>query len=290
MNDGRATEAPEPTALLTVAALVAFAANSILCRLALRNGSIDPASFSAVRLISGAATLLLLVRLRRSRPAPRWSGSWSGATALFLYAVPFSFAYLSLGAGTGALLLFGAVQITMVLASVRRGARPRPGQWIGLGIAFGGLVYLFLPGITAPSPVGAILMLGAGAAWGCYSLQGHDAADALAETAGNFARSVPLVLGVWLIALATVHARPSGILWALLSGAVASGTGYAIWYRALRRLSSVSAAVVQLAVPLLAGVGGILLLDEHLTFRLAVAAVLVLGGIGVTIAARVAPA
>lgn len=286
MNNDGATLGPDPTALLTVAALVAFAANSILCRLALRDGSIDPASFSSVRLISGAATLLLLVRLRHRRSTPRWPGSWSGAAALFLYAVPFSFAYLSLGAGTGALLLFGAVQITMVLASVRRGVRPRPGQWIGLGIAFGGLVYLFLPGITAPSPVGAVLMLGAGTAWGFYSLQGHGAADALAETAGNFARSVPLVLGVWLVALSTVHARPSGILWAVLSGAVASGSGYAIWYRALRHLSSVSAAVVQLAVPLLAGVGGILLLDEHLTFRLAVAAVLVLGGIGVTIAGR----
>ncbi|MGB7212366.1 MAG: DMT family transporter [Gemmatimonadales bacterium] len=274
------------TPTLTAMALTAFAANSILCRLALRNGSIDAASFSAIRIAAGATSLLLLLQLRRPGHATRPRGSWAGAAALALYGVPFSFAFLSLSAGTGALLLFSAVQITMVLASMLRGVRPRPGQWAGLALAFGGLVYLFLPGITAPAPLGAVLMLVAGTAWGVYSLRGHGAQDALAETTGNFMRAVPVVWVVWLVAFASVHVQPTGIIWAVLSGAVASGIGYVIWYAALRHLSSVTAAAVQLAVPLLAGLGGILLLDERLTFRLAVAAVLVLGGIGMTIAGR----
>ncbi|HSC58392.1 MAG TPA: DMT family transporter, partial [Gemmatimonadales bacterium] len=173
-----------------------------------------------------------------------------------------------------------------VLASLRKGQRPRPLQWAGLGAAFGGLVYLFLPGLSAPAPIGAALMLAAGVAWGIYSLRGHRSADALAETAGNFARAVPLALITVLIVLPSLHARPSGVAWAALSGAIASGLGYAIWYRALRMLTSVTAAVVQLAVPLLAGVGGVALLGEPLTLRLAVAAVLVLGGIATTIVGR----
>lgn len=277
------------TALLTVTALIAFAANSILCRLALRSGSIDPATFSTVRLGSGALVLALLLRLRHP-PATRERGSWGSAALLFLYAVPFSYAYLSLGAGTGALLLFGAVQVTMLLVAIRRGQRPRPLQWLGLSVTFGGLAWLLLPGVTAPSPIGAALMLVAGAAWGFYSLRGHGAADALGQTAANFLRSFPFVAIVWLLALSALHVQATGILWATLSGALASGIGYAIWYRALPHLSSVTAAVVQLAVPLLAGLGGILLLDEHLTLRLTIAAVLVLGGIGITIAARRKPA
>ncbi|HEV2292094.1 MAG TPA: DMT family transporter [Gemmatimonadales bacterium] len=272
--------------LLTTTALVAFAANSLLCRVALRSGSIDAASFSTVRIATGAAMLLLLVGLRRAPAKPRWPGSWVSAAALFLYAVPFSFAYLRLGAATGALLLFGAVQITMVLAAVLRGQRPRPMQWAGLGAAFGGLIYLFLPGLSAPAPLSAALMLAAGIAWGVYSLRGHGTADALAETAGNFARAVPLVLLLALATLPALHARPSGIAWAALSGAVASGLGYAVWYQALRALTSVTAAVVQLAVPVLAGIGGVALLGEQLTLRLAAAAVLVLGGIGMTILGR----
>lgn len=277
------------TAGLTATALVAFAANSILCRLALRAHTIDPATFTAVRLLAGAVTLTLLVSLRRGTAAPQ-HGSWLSAAALFFYAAPFSFAYLSLGAGTGALILFGAVQLTMLLVAIRRGQRPRPIQWLGIIVAFGGLAWLLLPGITAPSPVGATMMLVAGASWGVYSLRGHGASDALGLTAGNFARSLPLVLVLWLVALSQLHAEPAGILWATLSGAVASGIGYAIWYRALPYISSVTAAVVQLSVPLLAGLGGILLLGEQVTLRLAVAAVLVLGGIGVTIFGRRAAA
>lgn len=282
----RSTPSRGVNATLTATALVAFAANSLICRVALRDGSIDAASFSAVRLAAGAATLLFLLAIRRTPVGARRPGSWASAAALFLYAVPFSFAYLSLGAATGALLLFGAVQLTMVLAAVRNGQRPRPVQWLGLGAAFGGLVYLFLPGLSAPSPAGAALMLAAGVAWGIYSLRGHRTADALAETAGNFARAVPLALATVLIFFPTLHARPSGVAWAALSGAVASGLGYAIWYRALRMLTSVTAAVVQLAVPLLAGMGGVALLGEQLTLRLAASAVLVLGGIAMTILGR----
>lgn len=273
------------TAPLTLLALVAFAANSILCRLALRNGSIDPASFSAVRIAAGAGMLWLLVRRRRTG---RMAGSWRSACWLVLYAVPFSIAYLHLSAGTGALLLFGAVQITMVLGSIARGRRPHAAQWLGLVTALAGLVYLFLPGLTAPAPVSAALMLAAGIAWGLYSLAGHGASDALADTAGNFAWAVPLVLAFWLGAHGGAHLERAGVGWALISGAVTSGLGYAIWYRALPHLTSVTAGVVQLAVPILAALGGVLLLDEHLTVRLVAASVLVLGGIAVTI--RPAPA
>ncbi|MFI5234766.1 MAG: DMT family transporter [Gemmatimonadales bacterium] len=273
------------TPLFTAVALVAFAGNSLLCRLALRSHSIDAASFSAVRLAAGAGMLALLLHWRQAS-APRQTGSWISGGYLLLYAVPFSFAYVSLSAGTGALLLFGAVQLTMVLVAIRRGQRPGTVQCIGLLVAFGGLAYLCLPGITAPSPVGAALMLVAGIGWGLYSLRGHGSADALGQTAGNFARTIPLVLVVWLVASPSVHLEPGGILWALLSGAVTSGLGYAIWYKALPHLSSVTAAAVQLAVPLLAGVGGILLLDEEFTLRLAMASVLILGGIGVTIIGR----
>lgn len=278
------------TALFTALALIAFAANSILCRLALRAHTIDPATFTAVRLLAGAVTLVVLVSLRQKPSTASQHGSWLSAAALFLYAAPFSFAYLSLGAGTGALILFGAVQLTMLLVAIRRGQRPRPIQWLGIIIAFGGLAWLLLPGITAPSPLGAALMLAAGASWGIYSLRGHGAIDALGLTAGNFARSLPLALVLWLVALSQLHVEPAGILWATLSGAVASGIGYAIWYRALPYISSVTAAVVQLSVPLLAGLGGILLLGEQVTLRLAVAAILVLGGIGVTILGRRAAA
>jgi drug/metabolite transporter (DMT)-like permease len=269
-----------PVSALTLLALVAFAANSILCRLALRSGSIDPASFSAVRIASGAAVLLFLMRLRRTG---RMAGSWRSAAWLVLYAVPFSIAYLHLGAGTGALLLFGAVQVTMVVAAILRGRRPSMVQWYGLALALAGLVYLFLPGLTAPAPLSAALMLAAGIAWGCYSLAGHGASDALAETAGNFAWAVPLVVAFWFGARSGVHAQPAGIGWALVSGAVTSGLGYAIWYRALPHLTSVTAAIVQLAVPILAAVGGVVLLDERVTVRLLIASALVLGGIALTI-------
>jgi drug/metabolite transporter (DMT)-like permease len=274
------------TAACTALALLAFAGNSILCRLALRREAIDPASFSSVRLVAGALTLAFLVRWTRGAPRPQAGPSWISAAALFLYAVPFSFAYVSLDAGVGALLLFGAVQLTMILAAVRRGDRPGRVQWLGLALASGGLLYLVLPGLSAPPPAGSALMLLAGMAWGIYSLRGGDATDPLAETAVNFARAVPLALVVSLLTPARLHIERSGFVLALASGAVASGLGYVLWYQALRGLSAVTASVVQLSVPVLAAVGGILLLDERVTSRLLLAALLVLGGVGLAILGR----
>jgi len=269
----------------TALALCAFAANSVLCRLALSHGSIDPASFSTVRLMSGALTLLVIVQARS------WSGSpaapsWISAAILFGYAVPFSFAYVSLSTGTGALLLFGAVQVTMLFAAIRRGDRPGPAQWLGLCTAFGGLVWLVLPGVTAPSHGGAGLMLLAGIAWGVYSLRGRGVGDPLGQTASNFLRTVPMALGASLLTLRSFHVTPSGLLLAIVSGSLASGVGYVIWYRALAGLSGVAASVVQLAVPVLAAAAGIVLLGERITLRLGMAGVLVLGGIFLALLAR----
>ena len=276
------------TAVFTGLALLAFAANSLLCRLALSTGAIDPASFTGVRLLTGAAMLALLARPRAS-PGAGAVPSWTSAAMLFLYAVPFSYAYVSLGAATGALLLFGAVQLTMILGSLRRGHRPSVGEWSGLALAFGGLVYLLLPGLTAPPPLGAALMLLAGAAWGVYSLRGHRVRNPLAQTASNFARTTPMVAVLGLAAAPTLHLDLRGVLLAALSGAVASGLGYVAWYRALPGLRGVIASVVQLAVPVLAAGGGVLLLGERITPRLLLASLAVLGGIGWALLARPRP-
>lgn len=270
------------TAVFAVLALVGFAANSLLCRTALRNGAIDPATFSAIRLASGAIALTALALARGGGTRPR-SSSWGSAGLLFLYAAPFSFAYVSLGTGTGALLLFGAVQVTMLLAAVRRGERPGALRWLGLAIAFAGLIGLVFPGITAPAPAGAALMVVAGIAWGLYSLRGRGATDPLGTTAGNFLRTVPMAAALWLVARPSAPIQTVGVVWAALSGAVASGVGYALWYGALRDLSAVTAAAVQLVVPVLAACGGIVLLGEAPTPRLAIASLLVLGGIALTI-------
>lgn len=280
---------PSPV-FTTALALLAFAANSILCRLALQHHAIDPATFSAVRLIAGALALGLLVRWSgEPELAPR-PPSWASAAWLFLYAVPFSFAYVTLGVGTGALLLFGAVQVTMLLAAVARGQHPRAVQWLGLVAAMAGLTWLVLPGLGAPHPLGAMLMLVAGVSWGCYSLRGQGATAPLQETASNFARAVPLGILAGLVAAPGSVPSARGLLWAVLSGALASGVGYALWYSALRQLSAVTAAVVQLAVPILAAAGGAILLGERFTVRLVTAAFLVLAGIGLTILGRPRPA
>lgn len=266
------------TVLYTILALLAFAANSLLCRLALAGGSIDPASFTLVRLVSGAAMLALLLQLRSAAKASATS-SWTAAALLFLYAVPFSFAYRHLQAGTGALLLFGAVQVTMLLGGFRSGHRPAPGQWLGLAVAFGGLVYLVFPGLTAPSPIGAGLMLLAGLSWGLYSLKGRTATDPLAQTAGSFARTVPMAAVLCLALLPSLRFESRGMLLAGVSGAFASGVGYVLWYHALPGLSTVTASIVQLSVPLIAAAGGIAFLGERMTLRLGLATLLVLGGI-----------
>lgn len=266
--------------LLTVLALIAFAANSLLCRLALLNGEIDAASFTTIRLLAGSVTLLLLLRTLRQPEG----ANWTSAFLLALYAVPFAFAYRHLSAGSGALLAFGAVQCTMILGSYRLGKRLLTVQWIGLLLAFGGLVYLVLPGVHAPPLVGTALMLVAGAAWGLYSLRGRTAgSQALALTASNFIRATPLALAVSLIFLPTAHVTTHGALLAVASGALASALGYVIWYQVLPELAPATASVIQLTVPPIAATGGILFLGEALTLRLVIASTVVLGGIALTL-------
>jgi drug/metabolite transporter (DMT)-like permease len=274
-------------ALLITVTLVAFAANSLLCRMALAPDLIDPVAFTVIRLGSGVAVLLPLSALiSEPRPSGRSAGSWRSSFALFLYAMAFSLAYVSLETGMGALILFGSVQATMIGVGLWRGERPRPREWGGLITAMVGLVYLVLPGITAPDPLGALLMLASGVGWGVYSLRGKDAAAPVAATAGNFARTLPLAfLGVF-IAWGSLHSTPRGVTLAIVSGAVTSALGYVIWYLALRDLTATRAAIVQLAVPVIAAVGGIVVLAEEPTARLGIASILILGGVGGAVVAR----
>jgi drug/metabolite transporter (DMT)-like permease len=269
---------------LTALAMTAFAANSILCRLALKATQIDPSSFTLVRLVAGAVTLSVLVRLRAGGGSP--AGNWRSAWCLFAYAGAFSYAYVTLDAGTGALLLFGAVQATMILVGLVRGERLAPLQTGGLLLALGGLVSLLLPGITAPSWSGATLMVTAGIAWGAYSLLGRGATRPTATTAGNFIRGAVLAVVLSLLTLPWLEFDLQGAAYAVLSGAVASGMGYAIWYTALPGLKATQAATVQLSVPVIAAAGGILLLGEHLTLRLALCSIAILGGIALVLRAR----
>jgi drug/metabolite transporter (DMT)-like permease len=284
---GGGNTGPVRTASLTALALVAFAANSLLGRLALGEAQIDAASYTSLRLLSGAATLWAIAALSvAGSGGPRRGGHWASAVMLFLYAVAFSFAYLSLDAGTGALILFAAVQVTMILAGFREGHRPNAPEWLGLVAAFGGLVYLVSPGLSAPAPMGSALMAAAGIAWGVYSLRGRGSADPLGDTARNFARALPFALVVSAAMSAHVGITPRGAWLAILSGAVASGLGYVIWYAALNGLTTTRAAMVQLSVPVLAAIGGVLFLSERLTFRLLVASVLILGGCALAIGGR----
>jgi drug/metabolite transporter (DMT)-like permease len=269
---------------LTALAMTAFAANSILCRLALKATQIDPSSFTLVRLASGALTLWILVRFRSGGSTP--AGNWRSALCLFAYAGAFSYAYVTLDAGTGALLLFGAVQATMILVGLLRGERLTTLQTTGLVLALAGLVSLLLPGVTAPSWTGAILMVSAGIAWGAYSLLGRGNTRPTATTAGNFIRGAGLAVVLSLVTLPWLHFDPVGAGYAVLSGAIASGLGYAIWYTALPGLKATQAATVQLSVPVIAAAGGILILGEHLTLRLALCSIAILGGIAMVLQAR----
>jgi len=274
-------------AFLTLLAMVAFAANSLLCRVALKQQEIDGASFTALRLLSGAAVLWLLVRLRSAdHPSRSGGGSWWSALALFAYGAGFSFAYLSLSAATGALLLFGTVQTLMIGYGLYRGERFHLRQWTGLALAAGGLVGLLLPGLAAPPLAGSLLMILAGIGWGVYSLRGRGAGDPTAVTAGNFLRAVPFALALSLLFLPQLALSPLGLAYALASGGVASGLGYALWYAVLPSLKASSAATVQLSVPVLAALGGVLLLGEPITLRLALASVAILGGIALVILRR----
>jgi drug/metabolite transporter (DMT)-like permease len=267
--------------LATATALVAFAANSLLCRGALGHSAIDAASFTSLRLIAGALTLGLLSRVSaRGEDDEPSAGSWPAAVSLFVYAAAFSFAYVSLTVATGALLLFGSVQVTMIAWGLVTGERPRRAEWIGLVVAIAGLTVLVLPGLAAPSVVGSSLMIAAGIAWGVYSLLGRGVANPIAATTANFVRTVPLTAVLSLGALPLLHLEARGAALAVLSGAVTSGLGYVVWYRALRSLTAVRAATVQLAVPLLSAFGGVLLLGEAITLWLVLSAVLILAGVG----------
>ncbi|MBX7221580.1 MAG: DMT family transporter [Blastocatellia bacterium] len=271
---------------LTAAALFAFAANSVLCRLALGGRTIDATSFTAFRLGSGAIALWLMWLIHPHRKEHHLKLNWLSAVLLFAYAIAFSFAYLGLSAGTGALLLFGAVQATMLGWALRLGERPHVLEWLGLVIAIAGLVYLVFPGLTAPSPFHSGLMVTAGISWGWYSLRGRGSRFPLADTASNFLGTVPLALLGMMTLTATHSLSPTGVLVAVMSGAVTSGVGYVIWYAALKHLTATQAATVQLAVPILAAFGGVVLLAEPVTLRLLVASILILGGVGVALTGR----
>lgn len=270
--------------LLTALAMLAFAGNSLLCRLALKHTAVDAVSFTVLRLAAGALVLGLLLRLRRPPLAP--SGNWRAAAALFVYAAAFSYAYLQLDAGSGALLLFGAVQLSMGAVGLLHGERLGPLQSLGFLLAGGGLVVLLLPGASAPPLGGALLMLLAGLAWGAYTLLGRQAGPPLAATAGNFIRTLPLAGLLLLPFLGQLSWDGPGLAYALLSGALTSGIGYAIWYSALPGLGALQAASVQLSVPVLAALGGALLLGEAISLRLALVSVAVLGGIALVLRGR----
>jgi drug/metabolite transporter (DMT)-like permease len=275
---------PARVGLLTLLAMMAFAGNSILGRLALKETHIDAATFTSVRLISGALTLWLLLRLKSGSPRP--AGHWTSALALFTYAATFSFAYIDLTTATGALLLFGAVQATMILYGLWKGERLSLPQGIGLALALGGLVGLLLPGLSAPPLQHSLLMLAAGLAWGVYSLRGRGVSNPLMATAGNFLRTVPMSLGLSLLMFSRFSFDSAGCWYALASGSLTSALGYAIWYAALPGLSATSAATVQLSVPVIAALGGVVLVDEAITLRLVLASVAILGGIGLVIAGK----
>ena len=270
---------------LTLLALVAFASNSLLTRLALGAGRIDAATFTSIRLVSGAVVLLALVRARdRAWPKLRGRGV-TGPLALFAYAAPFSFAYLRIGAAVGALVLFGVVQLTMIGTGIARGERPSAVAWIGLALAAAGLLILTLPSVSRPDPLGVALMTVAGVAWGVYSLAGRRSGEPIAANARGFFWGGLLALAISLALHETMHATPRGIALALVSGAVTSALGYAIWYRALPRLSVTQAAVAQLSVPVIAALGAALLLGEPITGRLILSGVAILSGVGLVLSA-----
>ncbi|MEO7538493.1 MAG: DMT family transporter [Pyrinomonadaceae bacterium] len=272
--------------LLTSFALTAFAFNSILCRLALRGDEIDAASFTAVRLVSGAIMLIVISFIVTKGRRIASDGSWLSAGLLFGYAVCFSFAYLGLSAGTGALILFGSVQLTVIVNALAGGERPKILEWLGLLTAIAGLVYLVFPGLASPPLYSSALMAAAGMAWGMYTVRGRSAGGPLRNTTGNFVRTIPFAAVVAIVFLSQTHLSNRGVMLAVLSGSIASGIGYTIWYMALKYHTSTRAAVLQLVVPVITAVGGILILGEAATLRLGLAAALILGGIMLSIFGR----
>lgn len=275
---------PARVLLLTTLAMLAFAGNSVLCRLALQHTGIDPATFTSVRLVSGAVVLWLVVQVRDGRTAR--AGNWPSALALFAYAAAFSWAYVSLPTAAGALLLFGAVQATMIGYGLWQGERLAPPQTLGLLAAFAGLITLMLPGLSAPPLGGALLMMASGVAWGVYSLRGKSGGDATQTTGGNFQRAALLTLLLSALTLPQAQLDTTGLIYAIASGALTSGLGYAVWYTAVRGLPATSAATVQLSVPVIAAFGGALFLHEPLTLRLVASSLAILGGVALVILGR----
>jgi drug/metabolite transporter (DMT)-like permease len=271
----------ERTVALTLFTLIAFASNSVLCRLALAPGLIGAGTFTGVRLLSGAVVLMLLVALRGRATAVQ--GSWGSAVALFAYAAPFSFAYLRIPAGVGALVLFGTVQATMIGSDLLKGKRLRRTELAGLVLAVAGLTVLTLPGVSAPDPAGVGLMVVAGVAWGIYSLRGRAAIDPLKSTATNFSRSLLFAIPLGIASLGYESFTLPGVSYAIASGAIASGLGYALWYTALRGLTATQAGIVQLLVPAFAAIGGILLLGESVSVRLLFAGLTILAGVALAV-------
>ncbi len=271
------------TSIFTALALIAFAANSVLSRMALGSNAIDASSFTAIRLLSGAIVLLVILTATRKSEAPTTRGSWAASALLFIYALAFSYAYISLDTGTGALILAGSVQMAMVVLSLISGTRLHFIEWTGLLIAFTGFVYLVLPGVSTPSISGFLLMCASGIAWAMYTLKGHKSKSPLADTTYNFLRTIPLVIVLLVFTISDAHYTSEGILLALLAGGITSGVGYVIWYAALGGLTSTLAAVFQLSVPAIAILGGSLFVSEAVTLRLLVSATMVLGGILVVV-------
>jgi drug/metabolite transporter (DMT)-like permease len=260
--------------------MVAFAANSLLCRMALNDPLVDPVSFTTIRLVSCAVALVVIARIVAGRESQQnTKASWDSGFALFAYAAAFSLAYVSLSAGMGALILFGTVQVTMLGAALALGKSLGPAQWVDSVTATGGLVYLVLPGISAPDPLGTLLMCVSGITWGrVYSIRGKGVSTPVAMPAGNFHRSALFAIAASAIALSRVHLKPSGILLALTAGMVTSGMGYVLWYRVLRSLTTAQASIVQPSVPVLAAFGGVAFLSENVSTRLVAASALILGG------------
>ena len=268
------------TPVYTGLALIAFASNSVICRLALITGSIDPAGFSIIRLLSGALVLTLITSIVKDEKLVSDSGNWLSACTLFLYVITFSFAYVTLSACTGALILFGSVQGTMILTGLVQDERPKILEIAGLSVALVGLIYLMLPGWEIPSLRGAILMTTAGVSWGIYSLQGKNEGNPITVTRGNFTRAIPFALVAIIVYLTGLNASFSGVFYAFISGALTSGVGYVVWYAALRGLTVTQAATIQLLVPIIATIGGVIFLSEIISLRLVLSSVLILGGVG----------
>lgn len=271
------------TILLTVLALLAFAGNSVLCRLALNDNIIDAASFTSIRLFSGAIFLLLLISINVHKSPQKIinikAGSWLSALFLFIYAGAFSYAYISLDTGTGALILFGSVQVTMILSDIFKGKKLLLAEWLGLIIAFIGLVILLMPSASAPSLTGFLLMAISGIAWGFYTLAGRGSKTPLVDTTNNFLRTLPFIGLLMLLTLSNIELSNQGILLAIISGTVTSGLGYAIWYSALSGLTVKHAAIIQLSVPVIAAIGGVIFSNETINIELITSSFLVLGGV-----------